>query len=179
MRLRLLLGLCGGAIFLGCASLVGANDFTTIDPTADGGENAEASFDSPASDGGIDPLPDAQPEGPKCALPSTCMTAPPGFDGPFVVLEQGSSFTCAPAFTRAWERVGAGDASAPPATCTCSCGAFTGACNVTMTRYVTVSCAGVVGTQLMTVGVCYQGSAQGFRAVAAPTGSCPPNATTN
>ena len=106
------LGLAFGG--LACGAILGIEDATDRLDAADGSPDVIIPSDAPA-----------------CA--STCAMAPPlGWDGPFAVFEAtgGPPSPTAPDCTGAFAKTiydGTSSLVAPPASCTCECGAVTGA----------------------------------------------------
>lgn len=113
---------------------------------------------------------------PRCSSPSRCLVAPAGWEGPFVV---ATGAECPSGFDRRWERLGAGDAAAPPAQCTCSCGAIGGSCSMQLVGYTGLACNGpAINAVLEQSGACVpvaQAGIDSFRAVATPLpgATCP------
>jgi hypothetical protein len=178
---RLLLALTVGSV-CACGLISGASDLV-IEDAADA--TAEASVDSNVGSTDIDAGPPHPPPPPTCAAPATCVAAPTGWDGPFAVVlsdANGRGLTCPPAFVRSWARSGAStaDASAPPATCTCACGALTGTCAITMNDHDDSRCTDAPSKRVLTVGACVPtaGGSDSWRATAAVTSaSCAPDAS--
>jgi hypothetical protein len=70
---------------------------------------------------------DAAVAGPTCA--HTCIAAPAGWTGPFAV-SQGASECGQEDLARNWARSVGSASAAPPAECTCACGAISASCDV-------------------------------------------------
>ncbi len=166
------------ALIGGCVSLLDIDRFTAVDEPPEGGADVSNASETGVDDGGVD-LPDAKPT---CNAPSTCRKAPPGFDGPFVVLLRAGT-SCPAPFLRSWERageIGGADPKPPPATCTCACGPLTGNCLFRIQEYLDDDCTGSVTSRILAPGVCYvtRDEADDFRPQVQATGSCAPDAST-
>lgn len=149
------------AVGSACARVSGLADLEIGDDPTASGVDEDASTDA-----------DAPPA--VCTAPSRCLGPPPGWEGPFVV---ANGAACPASFDRAWERLGPGDAAAPPAQCGCSCGAITGSCNVTLLGYGDDFCGTAPLSYPMTPGQCrplQQTNRSAFRATATANATCPP-----
>ncbi|MEZ4257585.1 MAG: hypothetical protein R3B36_00875 [Polyangiaceae bacterium] len=181
--MRRVLVLLALASVCACGLISGASDLRIVDDGADGAADAGAAGETGAGTQ-VDAGP-FTPPAPTCDAPAKCMTAPAGWDGPFAVLLSGLDgrglLQCPPAFTRGWERTGStADASAPPATCTCACGALSGSCAVTMNDHDDDKCVEAPDKRVLNVGACVPtaGGADSWRATAAVVSAgCAPDAS--
>lgn len=178
---RLLIAVTLGSV-CACGLISGASDLVVVDDaqdaTSDTGATAEAGpvdIDS----GTFEPPP------PSCNAPSRCVTAPSGWEGPFAVVlsdAQGRGIQCPPTFARSWERSGAttADASAPRASCTCACGALTGACAITMNEHDDSACMDAPSKRVLGVGACVpraSGADSWHATTAVTSAACAPDAS--
>lgn len=170
-----------------CAALSGASDLAVGDPAStteagavppDGGSQLVDSATT-AEDTSTPPV---QLDGAPLTPCATCVPSPAGWEGPFVVLMEGS-FECPTGFTRTWERKSTTSTNSPAAQCTCTCGEITGAsCAAEMSEFDDPRCSGSLGKRALTVGRCTETSifVESVNVTVRQNGGlCVPNATTN
>src|SRR5262249_689709 len=101
--------------------------------------------DAPVIDGSV---PDAAPDASPCTGTNACVpVAPSGWTGPYELYDgPGPAPACGAAYVATPFYTGNDQLVAPPATCTCSCGAPTGVTcsSVTLTAYRGLACSNPV-----------------------------------